>query len=248
MWRRRQHLGAEPLGPQHRALAMARWAEIAPLARQRHPELLPAGVAAHPSEAMLLDAAIEKREHLAPSLPAALQTGKPSEAPQPCPEDDGLGTGEVGRFEGHTAWVTSVAFSPDGCPVLSGSSDNTIRLWDVGTRREVRRFTGHTRPVTSVCFSPDGRRILSAGSDKTVRQRITGSLLTALSFLPTGASFFPGAPMERSASGKLRAEKSRGERSRQTGSLFSQAEATRSYECGKCRDALSEVLRDNVFG
>jgi WD40 repeat protein len=55
-----------------------------------------------------------------------------------------------------------VAFSPDGRRVISGSTDKTMRLWDVATGKEVRRFEGHRGGVESVCFSPDGRRALSA--------------------------------------------------------------------------------------
>ncbi|HXG09523.1 MAG TPA: WD40 repeat domain-containing serine/threonine-protein kinase, partial [Gemmataceae bacterium] len=76
---------------------------------------------------------------------------------------------EVRRFTGHTDGVSSVAFSPDGRYALSGSWDQTLRLWKVATGKEVRRFTGHTDWVNSVAFSPDGRYALSASWDKTLR-------------------------------------------------------------------------------
>jgi len=73
------------------------------------------------------------------------------------------------EIEGHTSWVTSVCFSPDGRYIASGSGDS-IRLWNMETGEEVRRFEGHTHYVTSVCFSPDGRYIASAGGqDSTIR-------------------------------------------------------------------------------
>ena len=69
---------------------------------------------------------------------------------------------------GHTGDVLSVAFSPDSRFALSGSSDNTLRLWEVATGKELRSFTGHMGFVTSVAFSPDGRSVLSGSWDKTL--------------------------------------------------------------------------------
>jgi WD40 repeat protein len=58
------------------------------------------------------------------------------------------------------ALVTSVAFSPDGQHIASGSFDKTIRVWNVTTGETVAGpFTGHIGMVQSVAFSPDGQRI-----------------------------------------------------------------------------------------
>ena len=69
----------------------------------------------------------------------------------------------------HAYIVYSVAFSPDGNLIASGSDDNNIMLWDVATGEEVRIFTGHTAPVTSVAFSPDGKALASGSWDNTVK-------------------------------------------------------------------------------
>jgi len=76
---------------------------------------------------------------------------------------------EISVQSGHTNWVESVAFSPDGKYALSGSSDNTLKLWDVTTGRELKTFEGHTSSVRSVAYSPDGRYALSGSWDTTVR-------------------------------------------------------------------------------
>jgi WD40 repeat protein/serine/threonine protein kinase len=78
-------------------------------------------------------------------------------------------TGEVVfSLEGHTSSVTSVAFSPDGKRIVSGSTDKTVKVWDSEKGHECLSLKGHTRGVTSVTFSPDGRRLASAGSDNKV--------------------------------------------------------------------------------
>ena len=65
--------------------------------------------------------------------------------------------------------VWSVAFSPDGRHIVSGSSDHTIQVWDAQTGAQVGKLQGHTDSVRSVAFSPDGRHIVSGSADHTIR-------------------------------------------------------------------------------
>ena len=69
---------------------------------------------------------------------------------------------EIRTFSGHSDYVTSVAFSPDGRQIVSASWDNTIKLWDTETGREILDWTSSTQRwgVTTVAFSPDGRQII----------------------------------------------------------------------------------------
>jgi hypothetical protein len=62
-----------------------------------------------------------------------------------------------------------VAFSPDGSRIVSGCSDNTVKLWDCVKGHEVLTLVGHTQGVTSACFSADGRRIASGSWDGTLK-------------------------------------------------------------------------------
>jgi predicted NACHT family NTPase/tRNA A-37 threonylcarbamoyl transferase component Bud32 len=72
-------------------------------------------------------------------------------------------------LEGHTDVIRSIAFSPDGSLLASGSDDNTIRIWRVENGSLYHTLEGHTRWIRSVAFSPDGSRIASGSDDNTVR-------------------------------------------------------------------------------
>ena len=72
-------------------------------------------------------------------------------------------------LRGHTGRVTSVAFSPDGKRLVSGSQDNTVKVWDAQTGQETLTLKGHTGAVRSVAFSPDGKRLVSGSQDGTVK-------------------------------------------------------------------------------
>ena len=71
-------------------------------------------------------------------------------------------------FSGHSNWVMSVIFSPDGKYVLTGSLDKTARLWDAQTGTELRQFI-HPEIIQTATFSPDGKYMLTGGLDKAAR-------------------------------------------------------------------------------
>jgi WD40 repeat protein len=66
-------------------------------------------------------------------------------------------TGRPARtLKGHTGWVKSVAFSPDGKRLASAGQDGAVKAWDPATGQETRSLTGHTQEVRSAAWSPDG--------------------------------------------------------------------------------------------
>jgi len=109
--------------------------------------------------------------------------------------------------KGHSSWVYSVTFSPDGTRIVSGSSDYTIKLWDVATGREIRTFQGHSGSVASVAFSRDGGRIVSGSKDSSIKlwDVATGRVLrtftdhpspavvTSVAFSPDGTRIVSGS-------------------------------------------------------
>ncbi len=72
-------------------------------------------------------------------------------------------------FTGHTRPILCLSLSKSGLWVVTGSEDQTTRLWDIDTHREIQRFTGHQGPVRAVAVNPDGSRVITCGQDKTVR-------------------------------------------------------------------------------
>jgi WD40 repeat protein len=64
----------------------------------------------------------------------------------------------------HTKNVHAAPFSRDGRYLVSASSDQTVKLWEVKAGREVQTFTGHTGDVNAAAISPD-ERLLASGGD-----------------------------------------------------------------------------------
>ena len=115
----------------------------------------------------------------------------------------------IRTLKGHTDRITSVAFSPDGLMLASGSADNTVKLWNPNNGQLKGTLTGHTRVIESVTFSPDGQTLASASRDGTIRlwnpqtgdekKTLTGNTdwIEQIAFSPDGTILASGSQEER---------------------------------------------------
>jgi WD40 repeat protein len=69
----------------------------------------------------------------------------------------------------HDAFVHAVALSPDGSTLVSGSEDNTVKVWNIESGTLLRSLEGHDSSVLTVAVSEDGRTVVSGSEDKTLR-------------------------------------------------------------------------------
>ncbi len=88
----------------------------------------------------------------------------------------------VTNLEGHTYSVYSVAFSPDGKRLATGSDDKSAKIWDLDSGKALTTLEGHTSAVWSVAFSPDGKRLATGSLDKSAKiwDLDSGKALTTL--------------------------------------------------------------------
>ncbi|MBK9938394.1 MAG: PD40 domain-containing protein [Chitinophagaceae bacterium] len=75
----------------------------------------------------------------------------------------------LAELRGHSDWVRSASFSPDGKKIVTTSSDNTSKIWDVKSGTVLAELRGHSDGVVSASFSPDGKMIATVSVDNTAK-------------------------------------------------------------------------------
>ncbi|XP_055244444.2 notchless protein homolog 1 isoform X1 [Gorilla gorilla gorilla] len=75
----------------------------------------------------------------------------------------------LASLRGHVAAVYQIAWSADSRLLVSGSSDSTLKVWDVKAQKLAMDLPGHADEVYAVDWSPDGQRVASGGKDKCLR-------------------------------------------------------------------------------
>jgi WD40 repeat protein len=90
---------------------------------------------------------------------------------------------QIAILSGHSDFLRSAVYSPDGMRIVTASLDKTARIWDARTGKQLAVLSGHGDRVNSAAYSPDGTHIITASSDKTARiwDARTGAQLTELS-------------------------------------------------------------------
>src|SRR4051812_11725008 len=111
--------------------------------------------------------------------------------------------------EGHKDAIYSLALSPDGKILATGSYDQKIELWNAETGKQIRTLSGHNGCVFHLAFRPDGKLLASASADRTVklwdvasgerRDTLSQSLkeLYAVTFSPDGKRLLAGGADNR---------------------------------------------------
>ena len=110
-------------------------------------------------------------------------------------------SGEIyAALSGHKKLVTSLAFSPDGQRLVSGSEDATAKIWDLRSGMVEHDLWGHGDNVECVAYSPTGNLLATGSKDETIKlwSPYSGQekrALTGLGYAPSQVAFVPGTPL-----------------------------------------------------
>jgi WD40 repeat protein len=104
-----------------------------------------------------------------PAPPPSPRRSEPGAKPLSPPPIAGAGWQVVQTLRGHQSWVTAVGFSPQPALLVSGSLDDTLRLWNWQSGALLHTLPGHSRGVNDVAIDPRGQQLVSCGDDATVK-------------------------------------------------------------------------------
>ena len=101
--------------------------------------------------------------------------------------------------DGHIDSIKSVAITPDGKTIISGSADKTIKLWDINSRMCIKTLNGHTDSILLIAITLDGKTIISGSNDKTIKfwDIQSGECINTLEGHYSGVSSIVIAPDEK---------------------------------------------------
>ncbi|MBD2168091.1 PQQ-binding-like beta-propeller repeat protein [Calothrix membranacea FACHB-236] len=75
----------------------------------------------------------------------------------------------IRTLTGHSSFVNAIALTPDGQRVISGSSDNSLKVWNLQTGEELFTLKGHRKPISAIAVTPNGKQVISASRDNTLK-------------------------------------------------------------------------------
>ena len=84
---------------------------------------------------------------------------------------------EISRLQGHSSWIRSLLFHPDGSQLYSASDDLTIKVWSCSTSSELLTLQGHTQPISSLVITKDSQTLISSDTNGSIRVWSTSTWL-----------------------------------------------------------------------